>query len=106
MVNPEDLIYYLDIEDEMWRGSGLHFSNVAPDLMAECVEYFVQEHRNWLDDYVPMHIINQGEWFLEVFNPKREETLYMVTRTVFWESIRKQIWEDLLDAEERAIAFG
>jgi hypothetical protein len=106
MVNPEDLIYFLDIEDQMWRGTGLHFSNVSPDLMVECVEYFVQEHRDWLDDYVPMHISNQAEWFLEVFNPKREETLYMVTRTVFWESIRKQIWEDLLDAEERSIAFG
>ena len=106
MVNPEDLIYFLDIEDQMWRGTGLHFSNVSPDFMVECVEYFVQEHRDWLDDYVPMHISNQAEWFLEVFNPKREETLYMVTRTVFWESIRKQIWEDLLDAEERSIAFG
>jgi len=106
MVIAEDLIYFLDIEDQMWRGTGLHFSNVSPDLMVECVEYFVQEHRDWLDDYVPMHISNQAEWFLEVFNPKREETLYMVTRTVFWESIRKQIWEDLLDAEERSIAFG
>jgi len=106
MVIAEDLIYFLDIEDQMWRGTGLHFSNVSPDLMIECVEYFVQEHRDWLDDYVPMHISNQAEWFLEVFNPKREETLYMVTRTVFWESIRKQIWEDLLDAEERSIAFG
>ena len=106
MVIAEDLIYFLDIEDQMWRGTGLHFSDVSPDLMVECVEYFLQEHRDWLDDYVPMHISNQAEWFLEVFNPKREETLYMVTRTVFWESIRKQIWEDLLDAEERSIACG
>jgi len=106
MINAEDVIYWLDMEDEMWRGTGLHAKNVPAEPMVECVEYFVQEHRDWLDDYVPMHISNQAEWFLEVFNPKREETLYMVTRTAFWESIRKQIWEDLLDAEERSIAFG
>lgn len=106
MIDPRDLIYFLDMEDEMWRGTGLHAKNVPAELMVECVEYFVQEHRDWLDDYVPPDIANQGEWFLEVFNPKREETLYVTTRAVFWESIRKQIWEDLLDAEERSIAFG